>query len=729
MAKNKKDYVQVPCIERNAIGVVHAYNAYLLATVGTRGLHGKLLNHQLSNGRFYPLGATVEKNGINFAVYSQHAARMSLLLFDKPDGAPTDVIELQARDRDIWHVFVHGLKAGQLYAYKADGKFEPKHGYRFNKNKLLVDPYAKALTGKLVNQDGLLLAYTNGDLSFDTRDNTRIVPKSIAVNDADFDWQGDSAPNIPTYQTIIYEMHVKGFTAHASSKVKSPGTYLGLVEKIPYLKELGITAVELLPVHEHYTEDLTLKKGLTNYWGYNTLCYFAPEVSYGSRAALGCQVNEFKTMVRELHKAGIEVILDVVFNHTCEGNELGPTVCYRGLDNQTYYYLTGPGHEPGRYYADYSGCGNSLNVSNEPVLRLVMDSLRYWVEVMHVDGFRFDLASVLGREKDTFKNTASFFEAISQDPVLNRIKLIAEPWDIRTYQVGNFPVDWCEWNGRFRDVIRKFAKGDAGQMGEAAARIFGSQDIFGQSGRTMFNSVNFVACHDGFTLYDLVSYNHKHNEANQENNRDGSDENNSWNCGFEGATENSAVIRLRKKQIKNFAAYLFLSGGTPMLLGGDEFCRTQAGNNNAYCQDNALSWVDWTLLGKNKDIYHFFRNMIRFMQRFRSSRRSRLQYGNLLPPQVKWYGPDLKTPDWNNPESRTLCIWLPAFENGSSKEDYFVICNADYRDQRVLLPVTGKIWHRLLDTASENPEVSLPALKDQEHCLVSSRSVVMLAGK
>jgi len=697
-----------------------------------------LLKHttckQISNGRFYPLGATVESSGVNFAIYSKYAARMYLLLFDKPDGSPTDIIELQTRERDIWHVFVHGLKAGQFYAYKAEGEYDPKHGNRYNKNKLLIDPYAKALTGKLVNQDGLLLAYTDSDLSFDNRDNTSIVPKSIIIDDKEFDWQGDSYPAIPTHKTIIYEIHVKGFTAHPSSKVKNPGTYLGLVEKIPYLKELGITAVELLPVHEHYTEDLMLKKGLTNYWGYNTLCYFSPEVSYGSGTYPGCQVNEFKTMVRELHKAGIEVILDVVFNHTCEGNELGPTVCYRGLDNRTYYYLTGPDRETGRYYADYSGCGNSLNASNEPVLRMIMDSLRYWVEAMHVDGFRFDLASVLGREKETFNNTASFFEAISQDPVLSRIKLIAEPWDIRTYQVGNFPVDWCEWNGRFRDTIRKFVKGDAGQMGEVGARLFGSQDIFGQNGRTMFNSVNFITCHDGFTLQDLVSYNNKHNTANQENNRDGSDDNNSWNCGFEGETNNLDILHLRKKQVKNFAIYLFLAGGIPMLLGGDEFCRTQVGNNNTYCQDNRISWFDWDLLEKNKDVYRFFRNMINFMLRFRASRRAGLTYGNLLPPQVKWYGPNLKTPTWDNPESRTLCVWLPSFDTGSLDEDYFVMFNADYKDRHILLPATGKHWHRMLDTSLESPQDfadpgNEPVLKIQDSYLVKSRSVAILTGK
>lgn len=695
---------------------------------------------RLANGKFYPLGATLQDAGVNFAVYSKHAACVYLLLFDEPGGLPTDIIRLEARTRDIWHVFVPGLRAGQLYAYKADGEYNPKYGFRFNPHKLLIDPYAKALTHKLFNKDNLLFGYDPqfyaADLSFDSRDNTRLVPKCIVIDDDDFDWQGDTHPDIPPQQTVIYETHLKGFSRHRSAGVKYPGTYAGFAEKIPYLKDLGITAVEFLPLQEHYTDDFLLKKGLSNYWGYSPLAYFAPELAYASGLRPGAAVNEFKMLVRQLHKAGIEVILDVVFNHTCEGNELGPTVSFRGLDNLTYYHLYGEAHQPARYYADYTGCGNTFNAASRPALRLVMDSLRYWVEVMHVDGFRFDLASALGRKEDAFGATASFFDAVAQDPVLSRIKLIAEPWDIKTYQAGNFPVDWCEWNGRFRDVIRKFARGDPGQMKELGARIFGSQDIYGANGRVAFSSINFITCHDGFTLRDLVSYNSKHNQANGEDNRDGADENNSWNCGFEGETPDADIAALRKKQIKNFAAYLLFSGGTPMILGGDEFCRTQKGNNNAYCQDNGLSWFDWRLLKKNSDIHRFFRGLIRLALRYRLSRSKGRGYGNLLPAQVEWFSPELETPAWDNPQSRTLCLLLPASETGAISEDYFAVFNADSTDRQVRLPrLEGrKKWHRAIDTALSGPADIAPAgketvLKNQENYLAGSRSVLLLVGK
>lgn len=691
----------------------------------------------ISNGKFYPLGAALKADGVNFAVYSQHAKSLFLLLFDNTEGPPTDIIQLQAHTRDIWHVFVQGLKAGQLYAFKADGEYNPKLGFRFNKHKLLIDPYAKALTGKLVNKDNLLLGYNplsaQKDLSPDIRDNSACVPKCVVVDDHDFDWQGDSHPDLPPNQTIIYELHVKGFTAHPSAKVRNSGTYLGLIEKIPYLKDLGVTAVELLPVHEHYNDDFLLKRGLTNYWGYNTLSYFSPEISYGTQASPGCQVNEFKKMVRELHKAGIEVILDVVFNHTGEGNELGLTVCYRGLDNHNYYCLTGPAQEPGRYYQDYSGCGNSFNVASRPGLRLVLDSLRYWVEQMHVDGFRFDLASVLGRGEKGFQNTAVFFEAVSQDPALSRVKLIAEPWDIQTYQVGNFPVDWCEWNGRYRDVVRKFVKGDTGQIGEIGTRITGSGDIFAASRRGMFNSVNFITCHDGFTLWDLVSYNDKHNQRNGENNRDGENNNNSWNCGIAGETNDPGILALRKKQIKNFAFYLLMSGGTPMLLGGDEFCRTQGGNNNAYCQDNEISWVNWGLLEKNRDIHRYFRKLVRLVLYLRSARLNSIKYGNLIPPRIIWYGDNLNDPDWNNPLTRCVSLWFPSSETGTLGEEIFIIFNADFQKKWVKIrpPGNGRKWRRMLDTALDSPDdiADLDAgiiIDPQDVYIVNARSVIGL---
>ncbi len=425
-------------------------------------------NRTVESGSPFPLGATPVADGVNFALYSRNAAEVFLLLFDSPDGPPTDMIQLRDRDKFIWHARVQGLKPGQLYGYKIRGDYRPESGLRFNDSKLLLDPYARALTGKFRNTDNLLLAYdarpAAGELFPDTRDNTSIVPKSIVVDDA-FDWQGVSSPHRGLEELIVYEVHVKGFTAHASSGVHSPGTYLGFVEKIPYLVSLGVNAVELLPVHEYYVDDLLAGRGLTNYWGYNSIGFFAPESSYSSGATPGCQVAEFKTLVRELHRAGIQVILDVVYNHTGEGSELGPSMCFRGLDNPSYYSLTGPPEAPRRYYQNYTGCGNSFNFDSPAVIRLVMDSLRYWCEMMHVDGFRFDLASVLGRTGDgSFRSSGSFFDAASQDPVLSRAILIAEPWDTGTYQVGNFPVDWSEWNGRFRDTVRRFAKSDAGQI-------------------------------------------------------------------------------------------------------------------------------------------------------------------------------------------------------------------------------------------------------------------------
>ena len=667
-------------------------------------------NKTISKGRYYPLGAAVGDGGVNFAIYSQYAQEVFLLLFAKPDGEPTDIIRLANRTRYIWHTFVHGLKAGQLYGYKIKGDYNPGLGMRFNENKLLIDPYAKALTGKFRNTDNLLLAYEHNswaqDLSLDLRDNTVMVPKAIVIEDH-FDWQNDAPPDIPFEKLIIYEVHLKGFTAHKSAGVKHSGTYLGFIEKIPYLKELGINAVEFLPLQEFYIDDFLLDKGLTNYWGYNTIGFFAPESSYGTGAFPGSQVNEFKTLVRELHRAGIEVIMDVVYNHTGEGNELGSTLCCKGVDNPTYYCLTGSHHEPYRYYLNYTGCGNSMNLANTQVIRFVMDSLRYWVEVMHVDGFRFDLASVLGREEGCFKSSASFFDAISQDPVLNRVKLIAEPWDLGTYQVGNFPVDWAEWNGRFRDTMRKFVKGDAGQLRDLGWRLTGSADLYKDDGRSAYNSVNFITCHDGFTLHDLVSYDDKHNEANLEQNNDGANDNHSWNCGFEGETDDRNIIRLRKQLVKNHICCLLFSCGTPMVLGGDEFLRTQKGNNNAYCQDNEISWFNWDDCTKNSDILEFFKKAVAFVKRYTILQRKKFLLGEDLDadnlPDISWYGANGGKPDWENPESRTLCFMLDGGEEISEIGDYriFIILNAASNLQYVPLPLWegGRIWRRVIDTS------------------------------
>jgi glycogen operon protein len=498
-----------------------------------------------------------------------------------------------------------------------------------------------------------------------------------------------------------------------------------------------------MPVQEFYIDDFLLAKGLTNYWGYNTIGFFAPESSFGTGVYPGCQVNEFKTLVRELHKAGIEVILDVVYNHSGEGNELGPTICFKGVDNSTYYALAGAGDEPFRYYMNYTGCGNSLNLSSPHVIRFVMDSLRYWVQVMHVDGFRFDLASVLGREDGYFRTSASFFDAVSQDPLLSRVRLVAEPWDIGTYEVGNFPIDWSEWNGKFRDTVRKFGKGDAAQVKDLGWRLTGSADLYGDDGRSAYNSINFVTCHDGFTLNDLVSYNYKHNEANLENNNDGTNDNNSWNCGVEGATDDPGILNLRKQLVKNYLCYLIFSPGTPMMLSGDECMRTQRGNNNAYCQDNEVSWFDWRLTAGHADIIEFVRKAIALEKRFSVLRKRKFLLAEDLDadnvPDLTWYGFNLDSPAWDDAELRTLCYRLEGSDKESAESSgyhIFFILNGDWRQQGVKLPpfTDGKRWYRVIDT-------SLPAGEDftadgaevkvdpPEYYIANPRSTVVLLGK
>jgi glycogen operon protein len=681
--------------------------------------------------------------GVNFALFSRDAREVFLLLFDGPDAPATDVIRLPRRTRHVFHGFVHGVGPGQLYAFRVSGPFEPAHGLRFNEHKLLLDPYAKAFTGKARNVEGLLLGYDpysgSRDLSLDTRNSAPAAPKCIVVDDA-FDWGDDCAPDIPFEELVIYEVHLKGFTAHPSSGVRQPGTYLGFIEKIPHLVELGVNAVELLPVHEHYVDDALVRRGLTNYWGYDSIGFFAPESSYAWGKKPGASVYEMKVLVRELHRAGIEVILDVVYNHTAEGNELGPTLSFRGIDNRTYYLLTGERTEPDRHYVNLSGCGNSMNLADPAVIRLVMDSLRYWVNEMHVDGFRFDLASVLGREEGRFRAAASFFDTISQDPTLSRVKLIAEPWDLGTYEVGNFPVDWSEWNGRFRDTMRRFAKGDGGLLRDVGFRLTGSQDLYGEDGRTPYNSVNFVTCHDGFTLWDLVSYDRKHNEANGEDNRDGTNDNHSWNLGVEGETDDPSVNALRRRMAKNHVCHLLFSAGTPLLLGGDELLRTQRGNNNAYCQDNELSWIDWTLREKNAAFFGFVQKAIRFTRRYpvlarRSHFTGRDQNEN-QEPDIRWYGQNLAEPDWSDPEARTLAYQIDGTEAEVGAGDYFVfvILNADHRMRGVRLPVVaGYAWHRAVDTSLPDGEDFVDEghevrLDPQTEYLVSGRSTVVLLG-
>jgi len=701
-------------------------------------------NKKISPGKSTPLGATLVNEGVNFALFSQYAKEIYLLLFDSSDGDPTDIIKLENRTDKIWHVLVHGVKAGQLYGYKVRGDYKPSDGMRFNENKFLIDPYAKAITNKFRNQDNLLLGYNMGsqekDFVLDERDNTHIVPKCIVIDD-DFDWQNDKSPNIPPEKLIIYEVHTKGFTAHKSSGVKSPGTYFGFIEKIPHLKELGVNAVELLPIQEFYIRGHLLDKGLSEYWGYNTIGFFAPEISYSTQSSLGCQVNEFKTLVRELHKAEIEVILDVVYNHTGEGNELGPHLCFKGIDNPTYYALKGPKEQPYRYYINDTGCGNTLNLENPVVMKLVIDSLHYWVEVMHVDGFRFDLASILARVKGSFNKSSAFFETVSKDTVLKRVKMIAEPWDLLTYQVGNFPVNWSEWNGRFRDTVRRFLKGDPDQVRDLAWRLTGSADLYGDDERSPYNSINFITCHDGFTLRDLFTYNTKHNEANLEDNKDGTDDNNSWNCGTEGETDDMNIVNLRKQMIKNAICCFFFSLGTPMISGGDEFMRTQNGNNNTYCQDNEMSWFNWEYVKNYSDVFEFFKKAIAFRKRYKILQKKKFLSGTDTDkdnvPDVAWFGDNLDKPPWGNSELRIICYQLDGSESPSQLGNYhlFFILNADFNTHSIKLPYYEAMkWYRVIDTSFKNGEDFFPQgneiiLEPQDNYKVNPRSTVVLLSK
>src|SRR5712692_1869947 len=566
-------------------------------------------------GQPYPLGATWDGTGVNFSLFSQNATKVELCLFDGPNGNREIArIRMPEQTDQVWHVYLPGIRPGQLYGYRVHGSYEPQVGHRFNPAKLLLDPYAKAIAGTIRWSDALF-GYTVGhadDLSCDERDSAGGLPKCVVVDPA-FNWGNDAYPRTPWHKTLIYELHVKGFTSrHLDVPQQMQGTYAGLTcpEVIDYLHSLGITAVELMPVHQFVADKHLLDKGLTNYWGYNSIGFFAPEARYTSSGIRGQQVVEFKTMVKVLHSEGIEVILDVVYNHTGEGNQLGPTLCFRGIDNAAYYRLM-PDNQ--RYYLDYTGCGNTLDMTHPRTLQLIMDSLRYWVLEMHVDGFRFDLASALARELHAVDRLGAFFDIIHQDPVLSQAKLIAEPWDLGEggYQVGNFPVLWAEWNGEYRDTVRRFWKGDGGLVGTVAYRLTGSSDLYERSGRRPYASINFVTAHDGFTLSDLVSYNEKHNEANGEDKRDGSNENLSWNCDVEGPTDDPAMLTLRAQQQRNFLATLLLSQGVPMLVAGDERGRTQQGNNNAYCQDNEVSWMDWTLDRPRRDLLEFTQQLIR----------------------------------------------------------------------------------------------------------------------
>src|SRR5450759_3763316 len=567
---------------------------------------------RLSAGTSSRLGASWDGRGTNFALFSANAQKVELCLFDSQGRRELERIELPERSEDVWHGYLNDVSPGQLYGYRVHGPYEPEHGHRFNAHKLLLDPYARRLAGRLVWSDAHF-AYRTGsareDLSFDRRDNARGMPKAVVVDET-FNWgRREMRPNIPWEDTILYEAHVRGLTERREDVPPNlRGTYGGLSSPamIEHLKRLGVTTIELLPIHGLVDDRTLVEKKLSNYWGYNTLSFFAPEPRY----SLDNPLDAFRTTVTRLHDAGIEVMLDIVYNHTAEGNHLGPTLSFKGIDNATYYRLV---QDNPRYYMDYTGTGNSLNVRHPQALKLIMDSLRYWVTEMHVDGFRFDLASTLARELHEVDRLSAFFDIIHQDPLLSEVKLIAEPWDLGEggYQVGNFPIGWTEWNGRYRDTMRRYWKGDEGQVTDLAFRLAGSSDLYQNDGRRPSASINFVTSHDGFTLRDLVSYNEKHNEANREDSKDGSNDNYSWNCGVEGPSDTPEVIALRNQQQRNFLAALFLSQGVPMICGGDEVGRTQMGNNNPYCQDNEISWFDWKLTDRERQLLDFTRRMIR----------------------------------------------------------------------------------------------------------------------
>ncbi|MCF2446682.1 glycogen debranching protein GlgX [Dyadobacter sp. CY345] len=670
-------------------------------------------------GRPYPLGATWTGAGINFAIFSENADGMELCLF-QPENESDEYIKIKIEEvtHHIWHVFVPGLKPGQLYGYRAYGPYEPEKGHRFNPNKLLIDPYAKAIDGT-IKWDDSVFGYQIGsevnDLSFSEADSAGFMPKAVVV-DTSFDWQGDTTLETPYHNTVIYEVHVKGFTIlNEEIPEEIRGTYAAIAHpvSIKYLKELGVSAVELMPVH-HFVEDQhLLEKGLTNYWGYNTLGFFAPDCRYSSSNEPGGQVNEFKEMVRELHKAGIEVILDVVYNHTAEGNHLGPTLSFRGLDNASYYRLM---PDDMRYYKDYTGTGNTLNVQLPNVLALIMDSLRYWVLEMHVDGFRFDLAVALARTLHETDSLGSFFNIIYQDPVISQVKLIAEPWDIgdEGYMVGKFPVGWGEWNGIYRDQVRNFWRGRDIKMTAFAHRFTGSPDLYQCDYRRPTASINFITAHDGFTLNDLVSYDEKHNEDNGEGNNDGDNSNHSWNCGAEGPTEDPEINSLRDRQKRNLLTTMFLSQGVPMLVAGDEIGKTQHGNNNAYCHDDETSWLNWQ--SADRKLLEFTKSLIHFCEDHPTFRRRRwfqdLPVTGSDMKDIMWFVPDgQQIPDeqWDEDIARSFGVFLNGQgircvdQDGKRLYDdhFFIIFHAAPEPRDFVLPndECGSDWHIIINTA------------------------------
>jgi isoamylase len=696
-------------------------------------------------GAAYPLGATWDGKGVNFALFSANAERVELCLFDQAGKRELERVELSEHTGEIWHGYMPGLEPGQLYGYRVYGPYRPAAGHRFNHHKLLLDPYAKALCGQLQWDDALFgyqRGHPDGDLSFDMRDSAPFVPKCQVVDTA-FDWGTDAAPRRPWDETVIYELNVRGFTMqHRAVPAEKRGTFAGLgtPEIIGYLRDLGVSAVELLPIHQFVDEWSLVRAGLRNLWGYNPIAFFAPERRYLSSG----RTEEFKSMVRAFHDAGIEVILDAVYNHTAESDHTGPTLCFRGVDNLSYYRLHAD--EP-RYYHNFTGCGNSFNLHHPRVLQLVMDSMRHWVEAMHVDGFRLDLAAALARRGDgRFDPHSEFLDALGQDPVLSRVKLIVEPWDIgpEGYHLGEFPPGVAEWNNRYRDVIRRFWRGDTGLVSELAARIAGSPDLFDHCGRRPWASVNFVACHDGFTLADLVSYDAKHNDANGEGNRDGMNENYSWNCGAEGPTIAADILGLRRQQQRNMLATMLLSHGTPMLQAGDEFGRSQNGNNNAYCQDNTLGWVDWSLADTHDD------SALRlFVQRLIRLRRSHplLHLDRFLlddpaqstaPKDIRRFAPDGQEMTWEDRQAldaRCLGFLLSdtrtrePSQDGMSRDGdiFFLVLNAHDENIPFQLPLLDVArWRRVIDTSDAEPFSRSQSEEDSSTYRVKPHSLVLL---
>jgi isoamylase len=698
---------------------------------------------QVWPGAAYPLGATYDGTGTNFAIFSEVAEKVELCLFD--DDGTEQRIRLPEMDGYVWHAFLPGIHPGQKYGFRVYGEYDPAQGLRCNPNKLLLDPYAKAIDGQ-IDWNQACFGYDFKTKERNDDDSAPHMPKSVVVSPY-FDWGVDRPPRTPYNKSVIYEAHVKGLTmTNPRIPEELRGTYAGVAHPatIEHLTDLGITAIELLPVHQFVQDDTLEQKGLRNYWGYNTIGFFAPHNEYSSDAAAGQHVQEFKAMVRALHEANIEVILDVVYNHTAEGNHLGPTLSFRGIDNRTYYKLV---EDDQQYYMDFTGTGNTLNVRTPQSLQLIMDSLRYWVTEMHVDGFRFDLASALARELHAVDRLSTFFDLVHQDPVVSQVKLIAEPWDVGEggYQVGNFPALWTEWNGKYRDTVRDFWRGEGGTIGEFADRISGSSDLYQHSGRRPFASVNFVTAHDGFTLNDLVSYNEKHNEANGEGNNDGESHNRSWNCGVEGPTKDPEILQLRAQQRRNFIATLMLSQGVPMLLHGDELGRSQGGNNNGYCQDSPLTWIDWE--NADEGLLAFTKAVTKLRAEHPTFRRRRFFHGRAVRrghgdpvPDIDWLTPSgeqMNDDDWDVGYAKSLAVYLNGLgiretdERGEYvKDDHFYLAfNASDESIEFCLPSDdyAQSWKRVLDTAEMN-EVEPVELKPGEKVTVQGRSIVVLTG-